>query len=145
MRPGGMNPERARSITATSSRRSTRVGTTAISASNTARRRRATPHSNGSSSTGTGAVADGTPRSLRAGFIGLGVMGSPMARHLLDAGYAVTVHSRSRGPVDELVAAGAMDGRSAAGVGQNTDVVILMLPDPPDVHEVIFDEGLADA
>ena len=54
------------------------------------------------------------------GFIGLGAMGKPMARNLLKAGYAVTVHNRSRGAVDELVAAGLVsregnpdDGRSA--------------------------------
>ena len=72
-------------------------------------------------------------------------MGRPMARHLLEAGFQVTVHSRSRGPVEELVAAGARDGGSPAGVGAASDVVILMLPDPPDVHAVIFDEGLTDA
>jgi 2-hydroxy-3-oxopropionate reductase len=72
-------------------------------------------------------------------------MGRPMAGHLLAAGFPLTVHSRSRGPVEELVAAGAADGGSPAGVGLASDVVILMLPDPPDVHDVIFDEGLADA
>ena len=44
---------------------------------------------------------------VRVGFIGLGVMGRPMARHILEAGFGLTVHSRSRGPVEELVAAGA--------------------------------------
>ena len=87
----------------------------------------------------------GAPATVRAGFIGLGVMGRPMARHLLDAGFPLTVHSRSHGPVEELVEAGAVDGGSAKGVGAASDVVILMLPDPPDVHDVIFDEGLADA
>jgi 3-hydroxyisobutyrate dehydrogenase-like beta-hydroxyacid dehydrogenase len=71
----------------------------------------------------------------RIGFIGLGVMGRPMARNLLDAGFPVTVHSRSRGPVQELVAAGAADGGSPAGVGAASDVVILLLPDPPDVAD----------
>ena len=95
-----------------------------------------------------GAVADASDRPrlrVRAGFIGLGVMGRPMAGHLLAAGFPLTVHSRSRGPVEDLVAAGAADGGSPAGVGRASDVVILMLPDPPDVHDVIFDEGLADA
>jgi 2-hydroxy-3-oxopropionate reductase len=72
-------------------------------------------------------------------------MGRPMAGHVLAAGFPLTVHSRSRGPVEELVAVGAADGGSPAGVGRASDVVILMLPDPPDVHDVIFDEGLADA
>lgn len=81
----------------------------------------------------------------RAGFIGLGVMGAPMARHLLAAGFPLTVFSRSPGPVEELAAAGATPATSHAEVGRNADVVILMLPDPPDVHDVVFDEGLADA
>jgi 2-hydroxy-3-oxopropionate reductase len=72
-------------------------------------------------------------------------MGAPMARHLLDAGFPLTVFSRSPGPVAELAAAGATAASSHADVGRNADVVILMLPDPPDVHDVIFDEGLADA
>jgi 2-hydroxy-3-oxopropionate reductase len=78
------------------------------------------------------------------GFIGLGVMGRPMAGHLLAAGFPLTVHSRSRGPVDETVALGAVDGRSNAGVGRASDVVILMVPDPPDVEAVTFGaDGLA--
>jgi 2-hydroxy-3-oxopropionate reductase len=81
----------------------------------------------------------------RAGFIGLGVMGAPMARHILDAGFPVTAFSRSPGPVAELAAAGASAASSHAEVGRNADVVILMLPDPSDVHDVIFDEGLAEA
>ena len=51
------------------------------------------------------------------GFIGLGVMGKPMATHLITAGHHLTVHNRSRGPVDELVAAGA-DRRRIAGRGR---------------------------
>jgi 2-hydroxy-3-oxopropionate reductase len=75
-------------------------------------------------------------------------MGRPMARHLLDAGFALTVASRSRGPIDELVDAGASEAASPAEVAQAADVVILMLPDPPDVESVIFGphglvEGLA--
>jgi 2-hydroxy-3-oxopropionate reductase len=74
----------------------------------------------------------------RAGFIGLGVMGGPMARHLLEAGFPLTVASRSPGPVAELVHAGAIGVATPADVGRAADVVILMLPDPPDVDEVIF-------
>jgi len=77
----------------------------------------------------------------RAGFVGLGVMGRPMAGHVLAAGLPLTVHSRSRGPVETLVAAGAADGGSAAGVARGSDVIILMLPDPPDVASVIFGPG----
>jgi 2-hydroxy-3-oxopropionate reductase len=75
------------------------------------------------------------------GFIGLGVMGRPMARHLLAAGHTLTVHNRSRTAVDELVSAGAQAGTSAAGVARQSDVVITMLPDTPDVESVIAGPG----
>jgi len=70
------------------------------------------------------------------GFIGLGIMGRPMARNLLKAGYPLIVHSRSRGPVDELVAAGAKAGTSAKDVAGQSDVLITMLPNSPDVELV---------
>ena len=70
------------------------------------------------------------------GFIGLGIMGRPMARNLLKAGYALVVHSRSRGPVDELVAAGAKAGNSPKDVAGRCDVLITMLPNSPDVELV---------
>ena len=72
------------------------------------------------------------------GFIGLGVMGKPMARNLLGAGYRLTVHSRSPGPVDELVASGARRAESAAGCANGQDAVILMLPDSPDSELVML-------
>jgi 2-hydroxy-3-oxopropionate reductase len=70
------------------------------------------------------------------GFIGLGIMGRPMARNLLKAGHALIVHSRSRGPVDELVAAGAKAGTSPKDVASRSDVLITMLPNSPDVELV---------
>ncbi len=79
--------------------------------------------------------------TAQAGFVGLGVMGRPMAGHILAAGIPLTVHSRSRGPIEALIAAGATDGGSAAAVARTSDVVILMLPDPPDVANVIFGAG----
>ena len=80
----------------------------------------------------------------RVGFIGLGIMGKPMARHLLDAGFPMTVHSRSAGPVDELVEAGASRAGSPAEVAAASDVVITMLPDTPDAEQVLFgSEGVA--
>jgi 2-hydroxy-3-oxopropionate reductase len=72
------------------------------------------------------------------GFIGLGIMGRPMARHLLDAGFPLTVHSRSPGPVDELAEAGASRAASPAEVAASSDVVVTMLPDTPDVEQVLF-------
>jgi 2-hydroxy-3-oxopropionate reductase len=71
------------------------------------------------------------------GFIGLGVMGRPMAGHLLAAGHRLTVLNRSRASVDELVAAGAQAGASPADVARHSDIVITMLPDTPDVESVI--------
>src|SRR5712692_11165721 len=70
------------------------------------------------------------------GFIGLGIMGRPMARNRLKAGYPLIVHSRSRGPVDELVAAGAKAGTSPKDVAGQSDVLITMLPNSPDVELV---------
>jgi 2-hydroxy-3-oxopropionate reductase len=75
--------------------------------------------------------------SDRIGFIGLGVMGRPMARNLLARGFALVVHSRSRGPVDELVAAGAQAADSPADVAAQARVILTMLPDSPDVVSVL--------
>jgi 2-hydroxy-3-oxopropionate reductase len=73
----------------------------------------------------------------RIGFIGLGVMGRPMARHLASAGHQLTVYNRSRGAIDDLVSAGARAGASPAEVARQSDIVITMLPDTPDVEAVI--------
>ena len=68
------------------------------------------------------------------GFIGLGLMGRPMAKNLLKAGYSVVVHSRSRGPVDDLVSAGARAAASPADVARQATRIITMVPDSPDVE-----------
>src|SRR2546429_6068650 len=68
------------------------------------------------------------------GFIGLGIMGRPMAKNLLKAGYPLVVHSRSRGPVDELVQAGAQAATSPRDVARQREVLITMLPNSPDVE-----------
>jgi len=73
----------------------------------------------------------------RIGFIGLGVMGKPMAKHLIAAGHALTVHNRSRAAVDELAAAGATAAASPAEVARASKVIITMLPDTPDVERVL--------
>jgi 2-hydroxy-3-oxopropionate reductase len=72
------------------------------------------------------------------GFIGLGVMGKPMARNLLRAGYPLVVGNRSAAAAAELVAEGAQRGESAAAVAKRADVLITMLPDSPDVEAVVF-------
>jgi 2-hydroxy-3-oxopropionate reductase len=70
------------------------------------------------------------------GFIGLGIMGRPMARNILKAGYSLVVHSRSQGPVDEIVKAGAKAAASPKDVAAQCDVLITMLPNSPDVELV---------
>ena len=86
------------------------------------------------------------PPIRRIGFIGLGVMGRPMARHLLKAGFALTVKSRSPAPVEELVAHGAVAAKTPCEVGANSDLVITMLPNSPDVADVCCGpDGIIDA
>jgi 2-hydroxy-3-oxopropionate reductase len=72
------------------------------------------------------------------GFIGLGIMGLPMARNLLKAGYSVCALNRSPEKVQTLVAEGATTAANPAAVAAASDVVILMLPDTPDVETVVF-------
>src|ERR687895_454889 len=80
------------------------------------------------------------------GFIGLGIMGRPMARNLLAAGFPLVVHSRSPGPVDELVAAGAERATSPREVAERAPIVITMLPDTPDLELVLHGpNGLLEA
>jgi 2-hydroxy-3-oxopropionate reductase len=71
------------------------------------------------------------------GFIGLGLMGRPMARNLLKAGHPLVVYSRSQGPVDELVAAGATAASSPADLARRATRIITMVPDSPDVEQVL--------
>ena len=71
------------------------------------------------------------------GFIGLGVMGKPMAKNLIKAGHQLVVHSRTRASVDEVVAAGAAAAVSPADVARRTTIVITMLPDTADVELVL--------
>lgn len=71
------------------------------------------------------------------GFIGLGLMGRPMAGQLLAKGYALTVHNRSLKAVNQLVADGAMAAGNPAEVAASASVVILMLPDTADVEAVL--------
>jgi 2-hydroxy-3-oxopropionate reductase len=74
------------------------------------------------------------------GFIGLGLMGRPMARNLLKRGFPLVVHSRSPGPVDELAAAGAQRAASPADVARAATRIVTMLPDSPDVERVLEGE-----
>ena len=71
------------------------------------------------------------------GFIGLGLMGKPMAKNLLKRGYPLVVHSRSARPVDELVEVGATRAGSPADVARRATRIFTMLPDSPDVALVM--------
>ena len=75
------------------------------------------------------------------GFIGLGIMGKPMAKNLLEAGYDLVVHNRSPEKAEELAGEGATAAGSPREVAEGCDVVITMLPDSPQVEEVLSGEG----
>ena len=78
---------------------------------------------------------------MKIGFIGLGIMGKPMAKNLLKAGYTdLLVNNRSQAPVRELEAAGAK-GATQQEIGEQCDVVITMLPNSPQVKEVMLGEN----
>ena len=78
------------------------------------------------------------------GFIGLGIMGKPMAQNLLHAGYPLVVLNRSQAAVDELAGEGAQRGASPRDVASRSQVVITMLPDSPDVEAVVLgNDGVA--
>jgi 2-hydroxy-3-oxopropionate reductase len=74
----------------------------------------------------------------RVGFIGLGIMGKPMARNLLKAGFPLSVHNRSRAKVDELVKDGAAAAASPKEIASVADIIITMLPNSPDVELVVL-------
>lgn len=77
------------------------------------------------------------------GFIGLGLMGKPMARNLRDAGYKLLIHNRSRAVVDELAAEGMTAVDSTRDAAARADAVILMLSDTPAVEQVLLgDDGV---
>ena len=75
------------------------------------------------------------------GFIGLGIMGRPMARNLLKAGHTLVVHSRSRGPVEDIVKAGATAAASPRDIAAQCDVLVTMLPNSPEVEQVALGPG----
>lgn len=81
------------------------------------------------------------PGETRIAFVGLGIMGEPMARNLLAAGFAVTAHNRSQPAMDRLREAGAATAASPAEAARDADVTLLMLPDAPDVRAVVLGEN----
>jgi 2-hydroxy-3-oxopropionate reductase len=81
----------------------------------------------------------------KIGFVGLGIMGKPMAMNLLKAGYSLTVYDIRPEPVKEVVAAGAQEGRCSEDVAKKSEVIITMLPNSPEVKEAVLGEhGILD-
>jgi 2-hydroxy-3-oxopropionate reductase len=74
----------------------------------------------------------------KLGFIGLGIMGKPMAGHLVKAGHEVTVHDLNPASVQELVAKGASACKSSKEIGQKADIIFIIVPDTPDVEAVLY-------
>jgi 2-hydroxy-3-oxopropionate reductase len=77
---------------------------------------------------------------LKIGFIGLGIMGSPMAMHLINGGHVLFVNTIGKVP-QEVVDAGATVCTTAAGVAERADIIFTMVPDTPDVDKVLFGEN----
>jgi 2-hydroxy-3-oxopropionate reductase len=84
-----------------------------------------------------------TTPSLQLGFVGLGIMGTPMANHLLKAGHALSVYSQPSIP-ESIIQAGAKACSNGQEVAQHSDIVFVMVPDTPHVADVLFSEkGIA--
>ncbi len=80
---------------------------------------------------------------MKLGFIGLGIMGAPMAGHLVAAGHQVFVYTRSKVP-GEIASSSAIQCASPQEVAQKADIIFTMVPDTPDVEKVLFgDKGVA--
>lgn len=82
---------------------------------------------------------------MKIGFVGLGTMGAPMARRLVEAGHEVTVHNRTREREEPLAAAGAARAASPREAAQGAELVIVIVADTPDVREVVLGEHGAAA
>ena len=78
---------------------------------------------------------------MKIGFIGLGIMGKPMAKNLLKAGHELTVYDLNEKAIDEVVEAGAKRGQNNAAVARQSDMVITMVPNSPQVEEAVLGEN----
>ena len=85
-------------------------------------------------------------RLRKVGFVGAGIMGSAIAGHILDAGYALTVHTRTKERADSLLARGATWAQTPAKAAEDADVVFTMVGFPEDVEDVYLgDAGILQA
>ena len=81
----------------------------------------------------------------KLGFIGLGIMGKPMAGHLVKAGHEVSVYDLNTASVHDLVSKGASAGKSSKEIGQKSEIIFIIVPDTPDVEAVLFGkDGLTE-
>jgi len=78
---------------------------------------------------------------MKIGFIGLGIMGKPMAKNLIKAGYKLVVYNRTKEKEKELLELGAESAQNPKEIAEKSDIIITMLPDNPDVEEVILGEN----
>ena len=78
---------------------------------------------------------------MKIGFIGLGIMGKPMSKNLLKAGYELTVYDINKAAVEEVVAAGAQSALTNKAVAEKSDVIITMVPNSPQVKEVVLGQN----
>ena len=78
---------------------------------------------------------------MKIGFIGLGIMGKPMSKNLLKAGYELVVMDRNLDTVGEIVALGATAADTPKAVAEQSDVIITMLPNSPQVKDVALGEN----
>ncbi|SCL91625.1 2-hydroxy-3-oxopropionate reductase [Sporanaerobacter sp. PP17-6a] len=78
---------------------------------------------------------------MKIGFIGLGIMGRPMSKNLLKAGYELVIYDRNKWKRDEVIKEGAEEGTSPKDVASRSDVIITMLPNSPQVKEVVLGNG----
>ena len=76
----------------------------------------------------------------KLGFIGLGIMGAPMAGHLINAGHTLYLNTRSKIP-SKLLENGGIECSTPKEVAQNADIIFIMVPDTPDVQKVLFEEN----
>jgi 2-hydroxy-3-oxopropionate reductase len=84
-----------------------------------------------------------TQQPQKIGFIGLGIMGAPMCRHLIDAGHELFVHTHGKVP-EQIASTSATPCASNRAVAERADIVIVMVPDTPDVEQVLFaEQGVA--
>ncbi len=80
-------------------------------------------------------------KNMKIGFIGLGIMGKPMSKNLLKAGYELTVFDINTAAVDEVVEAGAVSAGTSALVAEQSDIIITMLPNSPHVKNAVMGEN----